>query len=279
MLLSKMTAKKNDMKKLTGISLTLLSAFAMLACSGPGDKDNSKDNAMTAVVNSGNDLYYEYNFNTVAEKNAIKGYMKLYLSAKGDARFEMDMHRANEKQQDAVPMTVLIGHANQPDQSIIIDDAKKTYTVHHIDPDDFKTGLKEKSTVTKIGEEKILGFNCVHVKIIIDKGLGSLFRSPDTLDIWKSPEVPLNDVYTKYVDKFQSASGNAGLYSADVDNQLKKMGCTGFIVKMVLHNNRSTMNQELTKVEHRDFAKSLFEIPPGYKEDKDNIFDSPSQSK
>ena len=267
------------MKKLTGISFTLLSAFAILACSGPGDKDSNKDNAMTATVNSGNDLYYEYNFNSLVEKNNVKGYMKLYLTAKGDVRFEMDMHRANEKQQDAGPMMVVIGHSNQPDQSIILDDAKKTYTIHHIDSNELKTGLKEKSTVTKIGEEKTLGFNCVHARVITDKSFSSFFKSIDTFDIWKSPDVPMNDVYQKNVDKFQSASGNAGLYSADVDGQLKKIGCTGFVVKMVMRTGRSSMNQELTKVEHRDLAKSLFEIPTGYKEDKENIFASPSTSK
>jgi hypothetical protein len=162
---------------------------------------------------------------------------------------------------------VIIGHSDKPDESIILDDAAKTYTINHINQNDLNTGEKIQSAVTKIGEEKMLGFNCVHAMIINKKSIGSSYSSVDTLDLWKSREVPIPTSVKELMDKFESKNNNL-IYAPQVDDQLKEMGCEGFMVKLEINTKNSSTQQVLTKVEHRDFAEAMFQIPAGYKEDK-----------
>ncbi len=72
------------------------------------------------------------------------------------------------------------------------------------------------------------------------------------------------------MDKFEARTGNT-MYSQDAVNQLKQMGCEGFMVRMTIGSKNSNVNEELTKVEPRDLSANLFQIPAGYKEDKNGI--------
>jgi hypothetical protein len=61
------------------------------------------------------------------------------------------------------------------------------------------------------------------------------------------------------------------LYSPDAENQLKQMGCEGFMTKMEIHSKRSSGTETLVKVEHPDLPASMFQVSPGYAETKDGI--------
>ena len=115
---------------------------------------------------------------------------------------------------------------------------QKSYTINHINRDDLNTGQKIQSAVTKIGEEKILDFNCVHARIISTKTIGSSAYSivtVDTLDLWRSKEVPVPASVRDLMDKFESKNKNL-IYAPQVDDQLKQMGCEGFMVKQMIHS-------------------------------------------
>ena len=49
------------------------------------------------------------------------------------------------------------------------------------------------------------------------------------------------------------------------------MGCEGFMVKMEIKNKNASTVMQLTKVGHKDLPASMFEIPPGYTEDKSGM--------
>ncbi len=49
------------------------------------------------------------------------------------------------------------------------------------------------------------------------------------------------------------------------------MGCVGFMVKMEIENKDASTVMQLTKAENRDLTASMFEIPAGYKEDKNGM--------
>ena len=100
------------------------------------------------------------------------------------------------------------------DESISIDNEKKTYTVNHINPADLNTGEKMQSTVTKVGEEKILGFNCVHARIISKKTLGNFYLQADTVDLWKSHDVPMQSNVKELFNQFESRTRNT-MYSRE----------------------------------------------------------------
>jgi hypothetical protein len=265
------------MKRSTFLSLILamyaLSLAALLSsCSNNNAagaaKDGSASDAAGATGGSGDDMVYEYTISTVGSSMTISGTTKLYLSAAGGARMEMDMTNSANKQKDTGPL-VVIGTKDKPNQSISIDDDAKTYTVNDLDSltagGDFGNA---RSSVSKIGEDKILGFNCVHARIVTTRAMGSLFNTTDTFDIWKSPDVPVQSYFLKYMEKFDSRTGSF-MYAPGAADQLKQMGCTGFMVKLEMHSKNVLMTDALTKVQKGDFPKSMFEVPAGYKEKKD----------
>ena len=49
------------------------------------------------------------------------------------------------------------------------------------------------------------------------------------------------------------------------------MGCEGFMVKLTMNGNDVSMVLQLTKVEHRNLPSDIFQIPAGYKEDKNGL--------
>ena len=253
-------------------SPVILLACLLLGCSGNNAKNSGKDTTSasnSSAAASGDDYYYELTTNTSGKNMSITGLTKMFVSAKGDMRMEMQLHNSANGDK-ASTRIILIAHADKPGESIDIDDSAKTYTVNHFDSSDLNTGFKTQSTASKIGEEKILGFNCVHARIISNKKMGSFFEEKDTVDLWKSDDVPMQPSVKKLMDQFESRTGNT-MYSIETAAQLKQMGCDGFIVKMQMGSKNSAMIMQLTKVERNDFPPGLFEIPAGYKEDKSGM--------
>ncbi|MFS8083794.1 MAG: DUF4412 domain-containing protein, partial [Ginsengibacter sp.] len=160
---------------------------------------------------------------------------------------------------------ILIGKGDKPTESISIDDSAKSYTINQIDTGKIgNSEMKINSTATKIGNETIMGFNCVHARVIANKSMGKFYNSSDTVDLWKSNDVPIEPSVKIKLDKM----GGTGLYSAETAQQLKDMGCSGMTVKMTSNSDHNKMTVQLTKVERKDLPASMFEIPAGYKEEK-----------
>ena len=109
-----------------------------------------------------------------------------------------------------------------------------------------------------------MGFDCVHARVIANKSLGGFYNSVDTVDIWKSNDVPVQPSVKNKLDNM----GGKGMYSDETAQQLKDMGCTGFTVKMTSNSSKHQMTVQLTKVERKDLPAALFAIPAGYKEEK-----------
>ena len=231
------------------------------------DKDSTSVTSSTA--SSGNDIYYELTTTSNGKNISMNGVTKMYVSSKGDMRSEMNLSSFATGNKTSAPI-ILIAHADKPAESILIDDSAKTYTVNHIDATDLNTGFKTESTATKIGEEKILGFNCVHAKIISNKKMGSFFNETDTIDLWRSNDVPVQPTVKDLMNQFESRTGNF-MYSKEVTDQLKQMGCEGFMIKLTMNGKDVSMVLQLTKVEHRNLPSDIFQIPAGYKEDKNGM--------
>lgn len=259
------------MKQVSFFSSIAFSVCLLLACSGNSSATNDKGNTSADPVSggSGKDMYYEYATTSAGKNVSINGVTKMYISARGDMRVEMNMSSSFNGNKSSAPI-VVIGHSDKPDESVSIDYETKTYTINHFNRDDLNTGEKIQSTVTKVGDEKILGFNCVHARIVSKNSIGSLYSTVDTLDLWRSEEVPILASVRNLMDKFESKSGYL-LYSSQVVDQLKQMGCEGFMIKLVMNSRSSSTKEELTKVEHRDLSENMFQIPAGYKEDKESL--------
>ena len=253
------------MKRLffTGFAAIVMISCSNVSGSGPGSA------ASGAVASTGSDMYYEYVSHTVGSGMTINGVSKIFLSADGKMRKEMQMN--NPAKPDKSSPIVVIGSADKPRESIYIDDDAKTWSVNHLDSADLDNkAIHMTSTVNKLGNEKLLGFDCVHVRIISNKEIGTLIKELDTMDLWKSRDVPVPSTFASIMERI--TSGQGFIFAKDVPAQLKQMGCDGFLVKIQIRGKDVTSNFELTKAEKRDLPKSLFVIPAGYKEDKSGGF-------
>ena len=174
--IKKFILKNEVMQHLKLFSSIILSACLLLASSGNNVPKTDKDSTSVppSAAASGNDMYYELTTTSNGKNISMNGVTKMYVSSKGDMRSEMNLTSSANGNKTSAPI-ILIAHADKPGESILIDDSAKTYTVNHLDSTDLNTGFKTESTATKIGEEKILGFNCVHAKIISIKKMGSFF--------------------------------------------------------------------------------------------------------
>jgi hypothetical protein len=247
--------------------------FIVVACSNNNAAPNGAGGASPgspsadAVSGSGDDMYYEYTITSAGKGISMNGYQKLYVSSGGGLRSVMDM--SNPAAIKSAPI-VSIGNKDKPNQSIMIDDSAKTYTVNIIDTSSASSNdlLKLSSTVTKLEEEKVLGFNCKHVRVISTRSMGAMGKFSDTVELWNSPDVPMAPFFRQFMDKNLSKSWTS-LMSSESADQLKQMGFTGFMVRIKSGSGVPYgMLMELTKVQKGDFPSSMFEIPAGYKEDK-----------
>lgn len=218
---------------------------------------------------SGKDYYYESTVTSNGKNMSINELIKMYVSSKGDIRMESIVQHLLAGNIKTEAPIILISTIDKPNESIMIDDSAKTYTINVIDTASMNDDdMKISSTVTKIGNEKIMGFDCVHARVISNKSMDGFYNSIDTINIWKSNDVPQEPSVKSKMDNLESGKGNA-MYSTEAAQQLKDMGCTGFTVKMTTNSKDYSMIIQLNKVERKDLPANLFEIPAGYKEEKD----------
>ncbi|HVZ96200.1 MAG TPA: DUF4412 domain-containing protein [Chitinophagaceae bacterium] len=264
------------MRQLNFFSIIIFSGIIFFSCSSnsssavdKGTNDSSQNvSANQTSGGSGSDMFYEYNLTTSSNEMSIKSDSKIYISSKGDMRAEMDMINSF-KGNTSLARFVTLGHADKPNESISVDDSAKTFSVNHFSDSSFNAGENVKTiSVAKAGEEKISGYNSIHAKIITERSVGGFYSEVDTIDIWKSNDVPMLASVKELFDRFEAKTGNA-MYSTDVVNQLKQMGCVGFMTKIEIHSKRSSTTEVLVKVEHRDLSASMFQVPAGYTETKE----------
>ena len=252
--------------------LILFPAGLLFSCSGSGTSNAAGDSnsaVSSSASGSGDDMYYELTTISTGKSQNLKMVTEMFVSSKADMRVEMHINSGVNGQQ-ARPEMILIGHANKPNESIIINDSAKTYTVHSIDTADLNTGFKTEATVTKIGEDKVMGFNSVHAQIISHKKMGSFLNMTDTMNVWRSEDVPMQANVKALFTQYEARTGSY-MYSKETAARLKEMGCDGFLVKLTLNGKDYSMVMQLTKVEHRNLSANLFQIPAGYREDKNGM--------
>ena len=211
-------------------------------------------------ASGGSGIYYEYSIESnTKEHGTTKSSSKIYLTQSGEGRSEMNMAAMMGVQNGN--SLVVIGRMNKPHFSVIIDDQKKEYSLNVIDTALINNNMQSYK-VTKLGNETINGYNCTHAKIVSTMGSG-IFKSSSTEDIWTSENVPGYDLYKK-------ASMQQNVTPAMM-KALNDAGCGGIFVKMVTGGKHYSMTMQLTTAEKKSFPSSLFKIPAGYSESKDNL--------
>ena len=112
--------------------------------------------------------------------------------------------------------------------------------------------------VQKIGNEKMFGYNCVHVKIFYTvKALGQ--TSPEENEEWYSAELP----GAQYVSPVIFENHTPGVVKKIMD-----AGCAGILVKSLTQATGSSYVLQLSSITKKDMPASTFTLPSNYQEDK-----------
>lgn len=163
------------------------------------------------------------------------------------------------EQQMAMPgmgsgKTIVIHRADDPNTTIILNDASKTYSKHTIEKNDESEGAKW--TVKKLGKDTVAGRSTEHVQVSRQDG-------QDQLEVW----IDKNLVSAGDLEKAFNAGGRgqSGWWAA-----LRKEGVAGVPLRVLSKNSKgeTTVTWEATSVKAQSVPDSAFAIPAGYTESK-----------
>lgn len=198
-----------------------------------------------------NGLYYEYSYTTTGKGMEIRGVTRLYLQPTGKTRFETDVLHGRSPR--VVPATVVLGDMASPGESTALFEDTKTYVVNRLSA----VSGRDAAVVTLAGREKVDGYDCVHARITTTRMVGER-RFLDTLDVWKSADVPAVASGQDWMDRVVSP-GLSG-----VEARLRQIGCDGVLVALELRTPTAHTRQDLVKASRRGMSDALFQIPSGY---------------
>jgi hypothetical protein len=217
-----------------------------------------------AAINSymqgkgGSGFYYQYLTTATSKKGTAKDTSYRWLTNGGEGRSEMRIVMPGV----ASGKLTVVGRANQPTYSILLDPDNKGYSLNLIDTA-LINSRQVTYKVTKVGDETVDGYACVHVRMTSTSGSG-LFKSSSSEDLWTSTAVPGYSLYHNLSDQ----TVNYGMMQA-----LEKAGAAGMMVKMTASGKDYSMSYELTDAQSGSYPASLFMIPAGYTNNHKNIME------
>jgi hypothetical protein len=146
----------------------------------------------------------------------------------------------------------VLGHAGMPRYSVTLFQDSKTYRFNVIDTALVNSSGGSTYQVTKIGNETIQGYNCIHAKMVTTiSGKQEL-----TMDIWTCKEVP-GYMLLKRLSVLQNVT-------PPMLKALEQAGCDGIFVKMTMQGPNYAMDMLLIKADQQSFPDSMFRIPSDY---------------
>jgi hypothetical protein len=239
----------------TSASDLTMKALARLTGGGGVSKaDSAAAIQLFRTSQGGSGVYYESTTTvTSKKKGAQKDTSMMYLTRSGEGRMEMSIPIPGVK----TDRMVILGRAGQPRFSMSVDDAEKTFSLNVIDTALVNSGANE-YTATRIGEETVAGYHCVHSKLTSRSRFAST-----AMDVWTSTSVPGYDLFKRLM----SVSKMTPSMLAALD----KAGCSGYFVKVVTGSGDYTMTMELIRAQEKNLPASLFRIPDGYKESDEGV--------
>ncbi len=211
---------------------------------------------MTASGGSGV-IYQFVTAITSKEMKNSKDTLNGCITNSGYARSEMNINMPGVSSSKIIT----INHAANPKYSVMLEPEDKTYSLNIIDTSLINDN-QETYQVTKIGNENVQGYNCIHSKMISTFNTRFL-KSSTTFDMWTSTEVPGYSIYQKLVSMQNVKPA--------MMHALEQAGVGGFFVKMTSATKDYSMEMVLVRAENKNLPASLFEIPSGYSESKENM--------
>lgn len=247
------------------VALALLFLCSFVSCSNSSNSEGHTESqeASNTERSSGEDVTLVYQVQYKGEEGLTSaGSIKIYFSD-GAVRSEMDMHIMGQ----SMKMTML-GNASTPNETLILNDEKKTYSKMNIPGMADNEMVKkmqdmQKDSLIVVGEEQINGYACTQVNIVtsteIPSALGDIIGDDGktTTQYWLTKDIP---GYERYQRLLESSPELFSGSTADIYRY-------GIPVKQVtLESGEITMIMAIESLEQQDIPDSKFEIPDDYKE-------------
>lgn len=194
--------------------------------------------------------------------------MKMMMTAKDNAAtnsgtMTLSVAKAGARSEVSVQMglvamrTVTLQQAGATNTLYRISDANKSYTEIDLAKTPVTPPASDKYSVTKLGQETILGYSVQHV-LVQEKNAGA--GNAKMLELWTAKD--LLDFAT--FNKLQAPRGKADVDEA-LAKALKDAGADGLPLKFVGTSPQGVkVTLEAVKVDKQSFPASMFEIPAGY---------------
>ena len=207
------------------------------------------------VSGNGNTIMLQYTGGSISngKKNGL--WKNLYIST--NKANEWNVYSEGYAESSALNMKVhstSLAGINE-NYSIILNDQYKKYNKQQ------KSDLGKNESnvqVQKIGNEKLFGYNCVHIKISYTlKALGQTSNMQN--DEWYSTDVPGAQFLSPLI--FEN-------HSPSVVKKIVDAGCSGTLVKSVTSSTGSSQLMQLSSITQKDMPASTFSLPTNYQEDK-----------
>jgi len=214
---------------------------------GSGVTVSSADSAtyikslMTAT--GGNGIAFQYLTTSSTKKSQnIKDTMSMFITYSGESHVDMSSNM------------ILISHGTQSKYryTALLYPSYKSFTLSISDTSALSSSDKSTYRFSKIGNETVEGYNCIHSKLTITNGNIII-----TEDLWTSTEVPGYSVIKKMM-------GSQRNVTIKMLQAMEQAGCMGFIVKLETQNQYISMTMLLANIKQKNLPASLFEIPSDY---------------
>lgn len=207
------------------------------------------------ISGNGNTIMLQYTGGSIANNKKDGLWKNIYISTKKENK--LNVYSESYAESSAMNMKVhatSLGSINE-DYSIILNDQYKKYNKQQRSD----LGKNELNVqVQKTGNEKLFGYNCVHVKISYTiKVLGQTTHMQD--DEWYSADVPGSQFLSPLI--FEN-------HSPAVIKKIKEAGCSGTLIKSVIKSQGSFQLIQLSSITQKDMPDSMFILPANYQEDK-----------
>jgi Domain of unknown function (DUF4412) len=274
-------ATNKSLDKVDTSSNSLLGAFAKAGAANPNDTSSadltmkalgifaggggvSAADSATAIQSfraavGGAGIFYQYQTLITSKKNPpTADTSSTWFTNSGEGRMEMRMPIPGM----VTAKIISIGRAGEPRFSVQLYPNTKQYGLTVIDTSLMHAG-KESYEVTKVGSETINGYSCIHVKMTTTSGM-AMFKTKTTQDIWTSTGVPGYSLYKRLT--------SVNTAHPRMMQALQKAGADGVIVKMSTADKEFSMTVTLMKSEEKNCSADLFDIPSGYTESDQNMF-------
>lgn len=150
----------------------------------------------------------------------------------------------------------VLGHASLPRYSITIYPSSRTFRFNIIDTAALNSGDRNSYQVTKVGNETVQGYSCVHSKMTV---IAAGTKTGIVEDIWTSQNVPGYATMKKLIS-MQNVTPK-------MMQALEQAGAGGFFVRLTMQTKEMFMDMVLASADRKSFPDSMFQIPSGYTEE------------